>query len=66
MRLIDQSKYTTSSPYAGILKVPLLRMTTTFKIHLLGILEKMIGIKVLRENYLWSGRWEVEDGTLKY
>ena len=38
------------------LNVPLFLMTATFNTRLLGIMEKMIGIKVLWENYLWSGR----------
>ena len=54
--LIDQSKNKKDSPHAVHLKVPLLLMTATFNNRLLGLLEKMIGIKVLRENYLWSGR----------
>ena len=54
--LIDRSKHKTDSPHAVHLKVPLLLMTATFNNRLLLILEQMIGIKVLRENYLWSGR----------
>ena len=49
--LIDRSKHKTNSPNAVHLKVPLLLMTATFNNRLL-----LIGIKVLRENYLWSGR----------
>ena len=54
--LIDRSKHETDAPHAVHLKVPLLLMTATFNNRLLGIFEKMIGIKVLRENYLWSRR----------
>ena len=54
--LIDNSKTTSSSSHDVHLKVPLLLMTATFNNRLLGIMETMIGIKVLRENYLWSGR----------
>ena len=54
--LIDRSKHKTNSPNAVHLKVPLLLMTATFNNRLLLILQKMVGIKFLRENYLWSGR----------
>ena len=35
-------------------------MTVTFNTSLLNILGKMIGIKVLRGNYLWSERVKME------
>ena len=38
------------------LKVPLLLMTATFNPTLINLMESMIGIKILRENYLWSSR----------
>ena len=53
---IDNSKTTSSSSHAVHLEFPLLLMTATFNNRLLGIMEKMIGIQLLRENYLWSGR----------
>ena len=54
--LIENSTTTTSSLHAVHLKIPLLLMSATFNTRFLGIMEKMIGIKVLWENYLWSGR----------
>ena len=63
--LIDKSKTTSSSSHAIHLKVPLLLMTATFNNRLLGIMEKMIGIKVLRENYLWSGRKKIAQRNIR-
>ena len=50
------SRYTYASGLCHDLKVPLLLMTATFNQSLLGLLETMIGVKVLASNYLWSGR----------
>ena len=49
-------RYTYASGLCHDLKVPLLLMTATFNQSLLGLLETMIGVKVLASNYLWSGR----------
>lgn len=38
------------------LKVPLLLMTATFNLTLIDLMEPMLGIKILRENYLLSSR----------
>lgn len=49
-------RYSYASGLCHDLKVPLLLMTATFNKSLLGILEKMIGVKVLPTNFIWSGR----------
>jgi len=49
-------RYSYASGLCYDLKVPLLLMTATFNQSLLGLLETMIGVKVLSINYLWSGR----------
>lgn len=41
-------------------------MTATFNIKLLKILAKIIGIKVLREKYLWSGRDKMARRNIKF
>ena len=45
-----------SLPLASYLKVPLLLMTATLNADLLRMLQKMIGIRVAPQNYLWSNR----------
>ena len=57
--LIDETRSPpTNSPtnLPCYLKVPLLLMTATFNPTLINLIESMIGIKILRENYLWSSR----------
>ena len=49
-------RYSYASGLCYDLKVPLLLMTATFNQSLLGLLETMIGVKILANNYLWSGR----------
>ena len=49
-------RYTYASGLCYDLKVPLLLMTATFNKSLLGLLEQMIGVKVLPNNFLWAGR----------
>ena len=49
-------RYTYSSGLCHDLKVPILLMTTMFNKSLMGLLEKMISVKVLANNFLWSGR----------
>ena len=49
-------RYTYATSLCHDLKVPLLLMTATFNNSLLSLLEKMIGIKVLANNFLWCGR----------
>jgi len=41
---------------ACYLKVPLMLMTATFNPTLINLMESMLGIKILREDYLWSSR----------
>ena len=48
------------------LKIPLLAMTATFNEPLLNIFEKRIGIKVLPQNHLWSGRNAMQRRTVKW
>ena len=66
--LIDrkQHKNSSSSDLPCYLKAPLLLMTATFNMKLLEILEKTIGIKVLRENYLWSGRDKMARRNIRF
>ena len=49
-------RYTFSSGLCVNLKVPLLLMTATFDNTLLDLLQKIIGIKVIPQNYLWAGK----------
>ena len=49
-------RYTYSTGLCHDLKIPLLLMTTTFNNSLLLLLAKMIRVKVLANNFLWSGR----------
>ena len=49
-------RYTYSSGLWHELKAPLFLMTATFNKSLLGLLEKTIGVKVLPNNFLWTGR----------
>ena len=56
-------RYTYSSGLCVDLKVPLLLMTATFDNTLLDLLQKMIGIKVIPQNYLWAGKVKCHAGT---
>ena len=51
--------YTYSLGLCLDLKIPLLLMTATFNNSLLVLLEKMIGVKVLANNFLWNGRVKI-------
>ena len=49
-------RYSYATGLCHDLKVPLLLMTAAFNNSLLSLLEKMIGVKVLANNFLWCGR----------
>ena len=57
--LVDQNRESrdmSENNLSCYLKVPLLLMTATFNPRLVSLVESMIGVKILRENYLWSSR----------
>ena len=58
-------RYTYSSGLCVDLKVPLLLMTATFDNTLLDLLQKMIGIKVVPQNYLWAGKVKMSRRHIK-
>ena len=55
----------TTNDLSCYLKVPLLLMTATFNPRLLSLMESMIGIKIMRENYLWSSRDKMARRNIK-
>ena len=66
--LIDakmQSRNRTNTDLCCYLKVPLLLMTATFNPRLVSLMESMIGVKILRENYLWSSRDKMARRNIK-
>merc|ERR1740124_1355391 len=66
--LIDRRHHlvtSTTDKLPSYLKESLLLMIATFNHSLLSLLEKMIGIKVLRENFLCSGREKMARRNIK-
>ena len=60
-----QSRNRMNNDLSCYLKVPLLLMTATFNPRLVSLMESMIGVKILRENYLWSSRDKMARRNIK-
>ena len=58
-------RYTCASGLCVELKVPLLLMTATFNNTLLGLLQKMIEVKVIHHTYLWAGEVKMSQSHIK-
>jgi len=58
-------RYTYATSLCHDLKIPLLLMTATFNNSLLSLSEKMIGVKVLPNNFLWCGRGKMARRHIK-
>lgn len=63
--MIDKNHVENSNFLPTVLHIPLLFMTATFNLHLLQLLQKLTGIRILPINFFWCGKRGMSKRNIK-